>query len=100
MIENARHRAKRKDIPCTITLEDIWPPPVKCPLLGIVLVYTHRGRGKPDSPSLDQIIPGAGYTPENVMIVSARANTLKNNATLDELLTLAQNLKKIFNGRK
>ena len=33
----------------------------------------------------DKIIPSLGYIENNIAIISQRANTLKNNATLDEL---------------
>lgn len=37
------------------------------------------------TPTLDRIIPKLGYVPGNVIIVSARANRIRNDATVDEL---------------
>lgn len=55
-------------------------------MLGVKMV-----RGGSYAPSIDKIIPALGYVPGNVMVISLRANTLKNNATLAELQTLVAN---------
>ena len=94
MFHNAKHRAKRKGLPFTITIEDIVIPG-KCPLLGIELVSTNDKRD-PRNPSLDQIDPGKGYTPENIWVVSSRANWLKGDATFTELETLLINWRKLY----
>ena len=71
-------------------MEDIVIPET-CPLLGIPLVSTNNKRD-PRNPSLDQIDPGKGYTPDNIWVVSSRANWIKSDATLQELKTLVENL--------
>lgn len=40
------------------------------------------------SPTLDRIHPDIGYVPGNVMVISAKANRMKNNASLEELKAL------------
>jgi hypothetical protein len=64
-----------------------------CPLLGIELSYEkYPGNAAPDNyASLDKIDPSKGYVVGNVQIVSFRANTLKNSATLDELKLIVKN---------
>ena len=65
---------------------DLPEIPEKCPVLGIPLGgVTSRG-GSDNSPSVDRIIPENGYIRGNVRIISKRANVLKNNGTLDELV--------------
>ena len=93
MFHNAQHRAKKKGIPFTISMDDIVIPEV-CPLLEIPLVSTHDKRD-PRNPSLDQIRPGKGYTPDNIQVISSRANWLKGDATLTELKTLVENLENL-----
>lgn len=66
--------------------------PDVCPILGIKLNYTGTGiegfsRGE-DSPSIDQIIPGKGYTKDNIIIISWRANRIKNDGTPEEHLAI------------
>jgi hypothetical protein len=93
MWSRAKYRAKQKGLDFTIEQKDITIPDV-CPLLGIPLVC-HRGKGsqKGNSPSLDRIDPTKGYIKGNVWVISNRANTLKNDATLQELELLVENLK-------
>lgn len=86
MLNRARHRASRLGIPFTLTLTD-FSIPTHCPVLGIPL-FIHKG-GKPgffpNSPSLDRLDNTQGYIPGNVLVISARANALKSNATIAEL---------------
>ena len=93
MFHNAQHRAKKKGIPFTISIEDIIISET-CPLLGIPLVSTNNKRD-PRNPSLDQKIAGKGYTPDNIWVISSRANALKWDASLQELKTLVENLEKL-----
>lgn len=57
--------------------------PTHCPVLGLELDYS--GAGKPNAVSIDRTDSARGYVPGNVVIMSRRANTLKNNATVEEL---------------
>ena len=95
MYHNAKHRAKKKGLPFTITIDDIVIPE-KCPLLGIDLISTNDKRN-PHNPSLDQVLPGNGYTPDNIQVISSRANWLKGDATLTEMETLVTNWKNCYN---
>ena len=85
----ARRRAKRDGVPCTITEEDIVIPEF-CPVLGIKLA---GGRGKigplPSAPTIDKIDPKLGYTPMNIQVISHKANIMKNNASVQELVSFA-----------
>lgn len=67
-----------------------------CPLLGIELTYKkYVGHTTPvNYASLDKIDPTKGYVEGNVQIVSFRANTLKNSATLEELKLIVANWEK------
>jgi hypothetical protein len=84
----AKARSKEKGLPFALTAADIIIPNF-CPILGIPL---QRGVGKviDGSPSLDRIDSTLGYVPGNVQVISYRANTLKNSATRDEILLMAQ----------
>lgn len=93
MFHNAQHRAKRKGIPFTITIDDIIIPET-CPLLGIPLKSTNN-KNDPGNPSLDQKEPGKGYTSDNIWVISNRANEIKWDASLQELELLVENLKKL-----
>lgn len=83
-----RSHAKRRGIEFSIKFEDIVWNDV-CPILGVELDYTQYSRTKggfyPNSASFDRIDPSKGYVKGNVIIVSARANLIKNNASVEEL---------------
>ena len=64
--------------------------PKCCPILGIPL-FRKKGRGYADnSPSLDRIKPELGYVTGNVVIVSMRANRIKNNASFKEIVMVQE----------
>lgn len=77
----AKGRAKKSGLEFSITLDDIKIPEY-CPLLGIKL---DAWGDKEGSPSLDRIDNELGYTPENIWVISFKANRMKNTATLEEL---------------
>ena len=64
-----------------------------CPLLNIELEYkNHESLTMPKNyATLDKIDPSKGYVVGNIQILSQRANTLKNDASLEELKTLVAN---------
>ena len=66
-----------------ITVDDI-PMPEYCPVLGIKL-EVGIGKRQWSSPSIDRIDNTKGYIVGNVMIISLRANALKNDASIDEI---------------
>ena len=80
MITSIRNRCNRKGIEFSITADDIVIPDL-CPVLGVPLVRGHRRF----APSVDRIDPNLGYVPGNVMVVSNIVNTMKNNASQEEL---------------
>lgn len=95
MLWSAKKRAKEKELPFNLVEDDIHVPDV-CPVLGIKLVPQY-GKGKlaANSPSLDRIYPWLGYVKGNVIVVSHRANRLKNDATPYELHRIASFYRKL-----
>jgi len=93
ILSRAKYRAKSNNIAFNITKDDIVVP-LYCPVLGIKIETKFGRKGyHPDSPSLDRIRPELGYIKGNVRIISARANLLKNNATIEELEYVLEDLK-------
>lgn len=87
----ARRRAAKKGVPFTITPSDITLPEY-CPVLGLKLDYSVGTKGRKashNSPNLDRRLPELGYVPGNVLVISKKANTIKSNATPEELLKVA-----------
>jgi hypothetical protein len=84
LLRLAQVRARKSGVPCTITEADIQIP-AHCPVLGIPLKFSDGFAERNNSPSLDRRINELGYVPGNVEVISFRANSLKKNATADEL---------------
>lgn len=92
VVQKARSRARKRGLEATITARDLYWP-THCPVLGIELYYPERkgkvGRPRLDLPSLDRWDNTKGYVPGNVYVISARANTIKSNASASELRAVA-----------
>ena len=95
LLSNARRNAKKKGVPINITIEDIVVPEF-CPVLGFRLEKSKAKGPQLQSPTLDRIIPELGYVKGNVAVISHRANRIKSDAKIEEILQVAEFLKKHF----
>lgn len=86
LYEGAKRRAKLEGLPFTITIDDITIPEV-CPVLGIPIL-TGLPANSPNLPSLDKFIPELGYVPGNITVLSLRANSIKRDASIQEVEAL------------
>jgi len=94
MFLEAKKRAIKKNIEFTITLDDIILNDI-CPLLNIEMgVYNNTASG--NSYSLDRILLNKGYVKGNIQVISHKANTSKNNLSIDEYSLIVVNLEKII----
>ena len=90
MLSNAGKRSRRNNLNFNLVLEDIPHIPTLCPILGIPL-RQHVGKGASDnSPSLDRVKPALGYVRGNVVVISMRANRIKNNASFKEIVMIQE----------
>ena len=98
LLYNARNRATSRGLECNLEICDIVISEF-CPVLGIPLQAT-VGKGRVsmkdnwNAPTLDRINSAGGYTKGNVMVISARANFLKNDATLEEIQAILRYMEK------
>jgi hypothetical protein len=88
-ITSKRNHALAKGIEFSLTLSDFYPLPLVCPVLGIPLMYAGTIGGADNAMALDRIDPSKGYVPGNIVMVSQRANRIKNDATPEELRKIA-----------
>jgi|DEB0MinimDraft_10_1074344.scaffolds.fasta_scaffold62231_2 hypothetical protein len=88
--KSAKKRAREKGRDFDITPDDIIIPEF-CPYLGIPISHEVGGKSRrPGSPSLDRIDSARGYVKGNILVCSWRANNIKSDATLNELITLTK----------
>jgi hypothetical protein len=92
----AKSNAKDRRYEFNLEISDIIIPEV-CPYLGIKILTDVNSRTTPNYYSIDRINSSKGYVKGNVQVISLLANTMKNNATTQELITFAQNILKMYN---
>lgn len=90
MWKAAKDRADKKGLEFNIEESDILIPTV-CPLLNIPIEFGTK-EDYNSSPSLDRIDNTKGYIKGNIWVISKKANTMKNSATLKELHTFCTNM--------
>lgn len=91
MLRAAKQRAKEKNRPFNLTVEDIVIPE-RCPVFNQPLIK--NGNRTDWSPSIDCLVPSLGYTKGNVRIISWRANRIKCDASLEEMEALLSWMRK------
>lgn len=87
LINASKQRAKNKDREHNISVEDIkkiFPEDGCCPIFGMKLEFNNAGF-RENSPSIDRIDSTKGYTPDNIQIISWKANRIKGYASIQEL---------------
>lgn len=85
LLSRAKKRAKKCGWEFNLTVDDI-DIPSHCPVLGIPLEVFHgKSGGAYGSPSLDRVDSSKGYTKDNTVVVSWRANHVKNNSSIEEM---------------
>ena len=90
LLTRVKSKCKKRDIPFNLTYDDIIIPDT-CPILGIPLMFGNalkRASPTDNSPSLDRVIPSLGYVKGNVVVISQRANRIKNDSSLEELVKI------------
>jgi len=98
MLNNSKQRAKRSGIEHNITIDDIIIPDF-CPVLKIKL-ETGTRRNNQNAPSIDRIDNNKGYVKGNIMVMSVRANKLKKDATMEELIMIGNFYKTLKENQK
>jgi hypothetical protein len=97
LLYSAKQRAKKIGVECNLTINDIVIPK-NCPALGLE-IKDYTGGGKPDfslhhdAATLDRIDNSKGYISGNVRVISKRANLLKKDATIEELMGILNYMK-------
>jgi|LakMenE01Jun11ns_1017448.scaffolds.fasta_scaffold9821210_1 hypothetical protein len=84
-------KRKHGDVHFDLEVSDIVIPEY-CPYLGIKLKTDIKEYDSPFYYSIDRIDSTNGYIKGNIQIISRLANTMKNNATIDQLLVFSENV--------
>lgn len=91
LIRRVRVNASRRGLKL-----DLKPMDVRlnkyCPYLDIELSYEPEDRHADNYATLDRIDNRQGYVAGNVEVISRKANTMKSNASIPELVTFAKHV--------
>lgn len=90
-LSRLKSRAKLLGLDFALTLADLQNVPAVCPVFGCPL---ELASGTPRACSVDRIDNMRGYVSDNIVLLSDRANRLKRDATLSELVQLGEWAKK------
>ena len=92
----AKRRAEEHNIPFTITKEDLlelWNKQEgKCAISKIPMTYELDSGRVFSNVSIDQKIPGKGYTIDNVQLVCMAVNQLKSDFEMDTILYICKQI--------
>lgn len=88
MLTAAKKRAKESDMDFDLEVDDLFVPQI-CPILGISLATGSLTKEK-QSPSLDRLDNSKGYTKENSWVISSLSNTMKSDASFEDLVLFAK----------
>ena len=91
MLSNTKSSAKKRGIEFTLTIDDIVIPEI-CPYLKIKLEFNAGNGLSPNTPSIDRINTDGGYHKDNIRIISHKANSLKSDLTIDNLILFANQI--------
>lgn len=102
LLARSKERAKDKNLPHDIDIDYLRSIATEyCPYQGVKLRWADEsadiefGAHSPNSPSIDRIDSSKGYVRGNVVIVSHRANSIKNNATEQELIDMGRRIARL-----
>lgn len=93
MLRLAKKRARRRNIFFELSIEDIHIG-TECPILGVP--YEVGTDNWQNSPSLDRIDNRRGYEPDNIIVVCMMANSIKNQATPNQIKKVGNFYAKLY----
>jgi len=96
MISEIKRRASEKNREFSLDKDELEFPKV-CPVLNIEL--KHGRDDWQNSPNIDRIDNNKGYTMDNVIVVSALANTIKTSANPNQIIKVGEFYKKLYEER-
>ena len=102
LLASAKKRSNKNNLEMSIDvsyIKSIWPIDNKCPILKEKFVQGQMIMNDL-SATIDRIDNSIGYVKGNVRIISAKANSVKNKATLEELEFMLKNWKNLERDRK
>lgn len=96
-VGSAKDRATRAEIAFNLDKDFIKNiTPDMCPVFKTPFIFIGGKTLRPESPTIDRLYPERGYVKDNVIVISAKANAIKSNATADEIQRVADWLRSLL----
>lgn len=102
ILNSSYGNARSRGIPHEVGIKDVrevYPKDNICPIFGTPFTnikQSQAGKKIGTNPSLDRIDSTLGYIPGNIQVVSWRANSMKSDATKEELIVFAKGILKLY----
>ena len=91
-LNKTRSEARRHGVPFELEEDDIQlllDSTPRCPVTDIPLFNTRGQGGGPNTPNLVRLVAHKGFTPTNIVVLSRKARSMRQNASPTELRRLA-----------
>lgn len=96
LLRGARKRARDKGLSCGLDTKWVAEQLSKgCPIFEVPFDPTGTITGNPFAASVDRFYADQGYTKENSFVISFLGNTIKNKATTEQVIAVAEWMKQI-----
>lgn len=95
ILRNIKFSAKKRNLDFNLKYSD-FELPIFCPILGVKLEYG-KNTNSPFNASIDRIDNTKGYIRGNIIVISRKANLMKNDASLEDLQIYCTNMEKLIN---
>ena len=102
ILNSSYGNAKSRGLEHSIGIRDVrevYPVDNICPILGIPFTNIKQDKKSKkigSNPSLDRIDNTLGYIPGNIQVISWKANSMKSDATKEELIAFAKGILKLY----
>jgi hypothetical protein len=96
IFHRAKMSARKRKLDFNLELSDIIVPQFCC-YLGVELLYEPDQYREQHYFTVDRIDSAQGYIKGNIQVICKLANTMKNNATHEQLISFAKKILKVHN---
>ena len=89
-VSSAKARSKKRGIEFNLDTKHVYAiTSTHCPVFGLEFLFGGNKNIRPASPSMDRLDPSKGYIKGNVVVISMKANMIKNAYSSKDIAAVA-----------